>query len=309
MLSELATLIDRHCIGAHAPCELPRVRLSRVAATAARQEYLYEPRVYFVAQGAKRIWLGRQELRYDADTYLIVATDLPVAAQVLEGPCLGVSLTFDPLEVADLAKRMSPIARASRSPEPPSASVASLSDDLRDALVRLMRLLDRPERIPILGPLAEREVLYHLFTDETVGAIERLARPTSRFSSIGRVIDEIRRRYDEVIRVDDLARVAAMSPATLHRHFRAVTSMSPLQYQKRIRLHEARRILRSHDVAAASASYEVGYASPTQFSREYKRMFGRSPKDDAMANDDPPTTLDVRRRYRAGADGTNAASV
>jgi len=160
-------------------------------------------------------------------------------------------------------------------------AVNPLDDDLLDPLLRLLRLLDRPRDIPVLAPLIEREILYRLLCGPRGEMLRQLALPSSQLSQISRAINLIRERYDKSIRVDQLARTASMSATSFHRHFRAVTAMSPLQFQKRIRLQEARRRLLSQEVDAARVSFDVGYESASQFSREYRRMFGAPPGRDA----------------------------
>jgi len=148
-------------------------------------------------------------------------------------------------------------------------------------VLRLLRLLDQPQHVATLAPLVEREILYRLLLGSRGDMLRQLALPTSQLSQINRTIGFIRRRFDQPIRVAELADLASMSSPSFHRHFRAVTGMSPLQFQKRIRLQEARRRLLSEDVAAANVGMEVGYESPSQFSREYRRLFGAPPVRDA----------------------------
>ena len=280
-MSELAALLDRHCHRDFTETAIPRLILSRTRAATPLTAAMYHPLLCVVAQGRKRIVLGSEEFYYDPNTYLIASADLPVSGQVIEGPCLGVTLKLEAERLAELLREMPGVGGAARPVPAKAMAVNGLGSELREALVRLLRLLDRPEHIPVLAPLAEREVLYHLLLGPQGETLRQLARPASRLSQVGRAIELIRRRYDQTLRVEELARVAAMSAPSFHRHFRAVTAMSPLQFQKRIRLQEARRLLLSQDVDAARVSFDVGYESASQFSREYRRLFGEPPGRDA----------------------------
>ncbi len=240
---------------------------------------MYHPLLCVVAQGRKRIFLGEQEFHYDPNSYLIASLDLPVSGQVIEAPCLGATLALDQATLAALLMEMPP-ARGERA-SAQALAVDPLEDDLLDPLLRLLRLLDRPADIPVLAPLIEREILYRLLCGPRGGTLRQLALPSSQLSQISRAIHVLRQRYDQKIPVDELARTARMSVTSFHRHFRAVTAMSPLQFQKRIRLQEARRMLFSRDIDAARVSFDVGYESASQFSREYRRLFGTPPVRDA----------------------------
>ena len=237
------------------------------------------PLLCVVARGRKRIYLGHEEFRYDPNSYLVASIDLPVSGQVIEAPCLGVTLALDPATLAALLLEMPPSSGERATSK--AMAVNPLDDDLLDPLLRLLRLLDRPRDIPVLAPLFEREILYRLLCGPRGEMLRQLALPSSQLSEISRAINLIRERYDQSIRVDELARTASMSATSFHRHFRAVTAMSPLQFQKRIRLQEARRRLLSQEVDAARVSFDVGYESASQFSREYRRMFGAPPGRDA----------------------------
>ena len=275
---------------------MPRLMLSRTRAATPLTAVMYHPLFCVVASGRKRIVLGEEEFRYGPGTYLIASADLPVSGQVIEGPCLGMTLTLEPARLAELLREM-PSVEGGRPVPAKAMAVNALGPELMETLVRLLRLLDRPEHIPVLAPLAEREVLYHLLLGPQGETLRQLARPASRLSQIGRAIDVIKRRYDQTLRVEELARVAAMSAPSFHRHFRAVTAMSPLQFQKRIRLQEARRLLLSQDVDAARVSFDVGYESASQFSREYRRLFGE------------PPGRDVRRERRGTAGARSGVAV
>ncbi len=278
-MSELCALITRHCHGDITPTPVPRLILSRSSVTTELSAAMYYPLLCVVAQGRKRIFLGHEEFRYDPNSYLVASVDLPVSGQVIEAPCLGVTLALDPATLAALLLEMPPA--SSERTASKAMAVNPLEHDLLDPLVRLLRLLDQPGDIPVLAPLIEREILYRLLCGPRGAMLRQLALPSSQLSQVSRAIHVIRQRYAQQIRVDELARAAGMSATSLHRHFRAVTAMSPLQFHKRIRLQEARRLLLSQDVDAAHVSFDVGYESASQFSREYRRLFGAPPGRDA----------------------------
>jgi AraC-like DNA-binding protein len=238
------------------------------------------PLLCVLASGSKRLFLGRDEYRYDLDAYLIATADLPVRGQVVVAPCFALTLTIDPTVVADVLLALPSMHTAHATP-PRALAVSHLDADLADALTRLLLLLDHPADIPALAGLIEREIVYRLLCGTQGEMLRQLALPTSHHSQIGRAIGIIRARYDEKIRIEELARAAGMSVTSFHRHFRTVTAMSPLQFQKRIRLHEARRMLLSRDDDASHVSLDVGYESASQFNREYRRLFGNPPGRDA----------------------------
>ena len=281
-MSELRDLLARHCHREITPTAIPRLTLSRADAATPLTAVIYHPLFCVVAQGRKRVFLGDQEFYYDPATYLIASMDLPVTGQVIEGPCLGCTLALDPATLTALMLDLPPTAAGSHTATT-ALEVNALGSDLLDPLLRLLRLLDQPRDIPVLAPLIEREILYRLLCGPRGGTLRQLARPDSRLSQISRAIEAIRCRYDQPLRIGELARLTHMSATSFHRHFRAVTAMSPLQFQKQIRLQEARRMLRSQNVDAARVGFDVGYESASQFSREYRRLFGAPPRRDAAA--------------------------
>ena len=288
-MSELCALINRHCQRDMTTTAFPRLILSRARVTTELTAALYHPLLCVVAQGRKRICLGREEFLYDPNSYLIASLDLPVSGQVIEAPCLGATLAIDPATLAALVLEMPPAADERAAAK--ALAVHPLEADLLDPLLRLLRLLDRPGDLPVLAPLIEREILYRLLRGPRGETLRQMAVPSSQLSQIGRAINLIRRRYEQTIRVEELARTAGMSATSFHRHFRAATAMSPLQFQKRIRLQEARRRLLARKVDAARVGFDVGYESASQFSREYRRLFGAPPgRDTARARRMPTAT-------------------
>ena len=301
-MSELRELLARHCHAELTPTIVPGLTLTRSAVPTEPSSAIYYPLLCVIAQGRKRVFLGDEAFRYDPASYLVASADLPVSGQVIEAPYLGLTLALDPGRLAALMLDLPPAAAAAGGSGPSvtrAMAVNALGDDLLDPLVRLLRLLDQPGDVGVLAPLVEREILYRLLLGPRGAMLRQLALPASRLSQVRRSIELIRRRYDGPLRVTELAREAGMSAPSFHRHFRAVTNLSPLQFQKSVRLQEARRRLLSGDTDAARVGFDVGYESASQFSREYRRQFGAPPGRD---------TARVRRALvppRQGHSGTH----
>jgi len=244
---------------------------------------LIEPSIVMVAQGAKQLVIGEQSYRYDAQRFMVTALNLPGSSQVLEAssgqPCLGLVYKLDLHTIAELSTH-------SKLPAPPDtstqglAAIGSLTPALADPFRRLIALLDEPESLPVLAPLIEREIHYRLLLSDQSARLRQIASTGSQSFRIARALDWLRLHYAQPLRVDDLAAHVKMSASNLHLHFRQLTAMSPLQYQKWLRLNEARRLMLNEQLDAASAAFKVGYESPSQFSREYSRLFGAPPKRD-----------------------------
>jgi AraC-like DNA-binding protein len=241
---------------------------------------LASPTFALVAQGRKRLALGEQVFEYGAGDYVIVSVDLPVTGHFVEAskdaPCLGVGLELRPESIASLLLDAS---------EKPGGAVRGLTVDhapaeLVDAMVRLLRLVHQPDDAPVLAPLVQREILWRLLRSPQGAAVREIGLADSSLSHVARVIGWIRKHYTEPFRVEDLAAMAGMSTSAFHRHFRTVTELTPIQFQKKIRLHEARLRVVGLGEDVTSAGYAVGYDSPSQFSREYRREFGTPPSRD-----------------------------
>jgi AraC-like DNA-binding protein len=281
-IAELAHVIDRH---ARQPgivgTAMPRLSLIRAEQPSAPTPAVYEASLCLIAQGSKRVSIGGDSVLYDASRYLIVSLDLPLVGHVLEAspaaPYLCCKIDLDPAALAELV--IAEGAVASRS-DVPVLAVYPSDPDLIDATCRLVKLLDRPETIPTLAPLFEREIFYRLLTGPHGATLRHLATAGSHLNQVGRAIAAIRRRFDAQIRIDDLATESGMSPSSLHTHFKAITRMTPLEYQKQLRLQEARRLMLVGGASAGAAGFTVGYESPSQFSREYRRLFGAPPRQD-----------------------------
>jgi len=244
---------------------------------------VYQPCLCAVMQGSKMVLLGDESYVYDAETYLITSLHLPTVARVLdaspERPFLALTLAFD-------LEALSRLMADKNLPPPPAAAgeramaTAPMTLPLMTALERLVDLLGQPDDIPIMAPLLQREILYRLLQGDLGVRLRRMAALGSQGHRIARAIDWLRENYADPLQIETLSAEVGMSPSTFHQHFRAATAMSPLQYQKQLRLQEARRLMLTDDVDAATAGFRVGYGSPSQFSREYARQYGAPPMRD-----------------------------
>ena len=288
MRAELAALIERHtgCDGVHQTA-IPRLMFARASCSQPPVHSVFEPAFFVLAQGSKRVLLGDEVYLYDSNRYLIVAQNLPVSGQVIdaspEAPYLGLRLDFAVKDIAALALNMT----LGAAPSPHAAGslqrglcTGELSTSLLEPVLRLVRLLDTPEDVPALAPLICRELLYRLLTLPEGWRMAQMAIVDSHSQRIAQAIGMLTQRFDRPLRVEDLADQIHMSVSSLHQHFKAVTAMTPLQFQKQLRLQEARRIMLGEQVDAATAGHRVGYESQSQFNREYSRFFGAPPVRD-----------------------------
>jgi AraC-like DNA-binding protein len=240
-----------------------------------------------VAQGSKRLALGDRVYEYGAGDYLVSSLDLPVTGQFIDAdadhPALGMGLVLDPASVAELLLQAGSAApREGRGNPPSSMLVGKAPARVVDAATRLLRLLDSPRDIPVIAPLIKREILWWLIESEHGAAVRQLGLADSNLSHIARATRWIRQHYARAFKVEDVAAFAGMSASAFYRHFQAATAMSPIQFQKQIRLQEARLLLAANPGDVAGVGYRVGYDSPSQFSREYRRQFGAPPSEDAI---------------------------
>lgn len=286
-LPELRALVERHAGAGVTPTAIPGVVVARTDVAGPQDESTTGTILAVVAQGTKRLSVGGTVHDYGPGEYLVASVDLPVTGQFLdaspEHPALGFGLSLRPEVVAELmltasAADFSRPARGESSP--PAIAVGVSSARLLDAATRMLRLLDHPRDIPVLAPLIEREILWLVMTGEQGATVRQLGLADSSLSRVRHVVHWMRERYAEPVRVDQLAQRARMSPSAFHRAFHAVTAMSPIQYQKNIRLQEARLRLLQRPGDVASTAFAVGYESASQFSREYRRQFGASPSED-----------------------------
>jgi AraC-like DNA-binding protein len=231
-----------------------------------------------IAQGAKTLALGDRVYEYRAGQYLIASVDLPVTGHYTEHPALGFGLTLRPAAIAELLLQApaGDVPRAGGG-APSALAVIDAPAEIIDAAVRMLRLLDRPSDIPVLAPLIKREMLWRLITGEQGAAVRQLGLADSSLAHIARAVRWVRDNYRESFRVEDVARMSGMSVSAFYRNFQAVTAMSPIQFQKQIRLQQARLLLATHPNDVTAISHRVGYDSPSQFSREYRRQFGAPP--------------------------------
>jgi len=244
---------------------------------------MYEPSVCLVAQGAKRVILGEDTYVYDACHYLITAVHLPTVVQIIEAskekPYLGLRLKLDQREISQLMVDSNlPPPRPQQSSRGMATGEVTLP--LLTAFQRLIDLLAEQQDIPIIAPIIQREIIYRLLIGDQGGRLRQIASTGSQSHQIARAIDWLKGNYTQPLRVDDLAKQVNMSTSTFHHHFRTLTAMSPLQYQKWLRLNEARRLMLIEPLDATTAAFQVGYESASQFSREYSRLFGMSPLRD-----------------------------
>jgi len=283
-IEELIRLIDRHASDEGVqPTDAPGMNLIRISRPGMTMPDIYEPSLCLVARGAKEVLFGGQIVRYAAPQYLVITVNLPVIAYVTDAssdePYLAVLLEIDPRKHFDLMGRC----RAAGSSENkiyPGLMVGAPDSGLTEAIMRLVRLLDTPEDIPYLAPLAMSEICYRLLSGEHGAAIARLIAPGSSMQRIAQAIQTIKENFAKPLRVEALAEMVHMSPSAFYLHFKRITALSPLQYQKRLRLLEARRLILATMDSISGAAMQVGYESISQFSREYSRMFGLSPSAD-----------------------------
>jgi AraC-like DNA-binding protein len=256
-------------------------RLTRPAESALA---LYQPALCFVVQGGKQVLVGEEVLRYDPGHYLLFTVDLPVIFRVEEAseerPYFGMRLDLDPSLVASVMMEAGAETRKGHA-SIKAIGVNTIDADLLDAVVRLVRLIDKPGEQKILVPLIKREIVYRLWAGGEGARLGHLvASSGGETRRISRAIGRLREYYHEPLKIEELARELGMSVSGFHHHFKSVTSMSPLQFQKQIRLQEARRLMLGEDLDAASAGHRVGYEDPAYFSRDYKRLFGAPPQRD-----------------------------
>ena len=256
---------------------VPRVAMVCAEACA---DQVYQPMLHFVVQGSKTLSIGDRVLNYEAGTYFVVSVDVPATGQIYPGgpglPYLAISLTLDPAVIASL------LVDKLEADEPNKVCFVSVPapSEMMDAWLRMMRLVDRPHEVAMLAPMIEREILFRALQGPLGGLLREIARPDGRLPRIRRAIHWIRDHYTEPFRVEQLAAMADMSVPAFYRHFKAITAMAPIQYQKRLRLLRARWLLLFEPRDAASIAFSVGYESASQFSREYARLFGMPPARD-----------------------------
>ena len=288
----------RHANSPYCATAIPRVVLASMSEPTSGMATVYEPVTCLILQGSKQVTIGDQVLRYDSASYFIASLDLPATSHVIDAcpdkPYVSAALTLDRAVLADLIATMpeGSVGAGAAGYDGPGFAVSGMTAELLDAWAGLLALLDRPDDIAMLAPLREREILYRLLQGPLGGQLRAIAQDDGRMPQVRRAIAWMRSHYEEAVRTAALAEIAGMSVASFHRHFKAATAMSPLQYQKTLRLHAARRLLAS-GAEASRAAYSVGYESASQFSREYSRTFGLPPSRDAERLRGLPMTTGV----------------
>ena len=280
---ELASIVERYAQAEGVTTTAwPALSFFRADSPSDRSCALYEPCLGLLLQGNKHILLGEERFEQENGHYLISSIDVPVSAQVMQAsrqkPCLCLTLRLDPVRIGEWLSEV-------KLPKPATATARGLalspvSAEVLDPLLRLARLLDSPRDLSLLAPLIERELIYRLLTGEQGARLAQIAAAGSQGQQIARAIQWLKQHYNKPLRIGDLANMVNMSASSLHHHFREITAMSPLQYQKLLRLHEARRLLLTEGCDVATAAHRVGYESPSQFSREYSRQHGAPPLRD-----------------------------
>lgn len=289
---ELTAIVERYAQAEGlTPTAWSALSFFRADSPSDRSCAMYEPCLGLLLQGNKHILLGDERFEQENGHYLINSIDVPVSAQVMRAsphePCLCITLRLDPVRIGEWLSEV-------KLPKPATATARGLalspvSTDILDPLLRLARLLDSPRDLPLLAPLIERELIYRLLIGEQGARLAQIATAGGQGQQIARAIQWLKQHYNKPLRIGDLANMVNMSASSLHHHFREITAMSPLQYQKLLRLHEARRMLLTEGCDVATAAHRVGYESPSQFSREYSRQHGAPPLRDVN-----------RLRYAAG---------
>ncbi|MBD1871255.1 AraC family transcriptional regulator [Leptolyngbya sp. FACHB-671] len=241
------------------------------------------PSFCVIAQGSKEVLLGSDRYQYDPMNYLLGTVELPIASRILEAtqekPYLGLRLDLDPTFVGSVMVEAG-YPSVQRGTSVKAIDVSPLNADLLDAVVRLVRLIDSPNEAHVLAPLIKREIIYRLLMGEQGNRLRQIAVLGGYTHHIARAVDRLRKDFNQPLRIENVARELGMSVSGFHHHFKLVTAMSPLQFQKQLRLQEARRLMLGQNLDATTAAHQVGYDDPSHFNREYKRHFGAPPMRD-----------------------------
>ncbi len=285
--TQLAHTLEHHTQGlSDCGTDIASLGLFRREAPAAPNLCLVEPCIVLVSRGVKRLIVGSEGHVYDPQRFLLTSLGIPANSEVIEAsidqPCVGLTFKLDLRLLAELIAQSGLSPNVARSPAS-SVGVGTITPALLEPLVRLVGLLDEPTARPVLAPLIEREIHYRLLLSEPSARLWQIASVGSQSHRIARAIDWLKLNYRQPLRIDALAALVQMSGSSLHHHFRQLTAISPLQYQKWLRLNEARRLMLNDGADAASAAFDVGYESPSQFSRDYRRLFGAPPRRDVSA--------------------------
>ena len=282
LTAAISAALDAHGITNGAlPTAVPGLRLMRAFDRVPPRQMIYKPSLCIVAQGAKQMLAGNTMVTYGEMQSLVITVEAPVLGTILdasaERPFVGANLELDPEIILDVLTRLGDLAERRGKPEL-GWLVADMNAQISGAIIRLVELSDRPEAVGILQPAIMREIAYWLLTGPAGRNVARMVLPEGRSIRVAKAIHHLRSNFDGTISIAELADIAGMSPSTFHAHFKALTSMSPLQYQKHLRLLDARRRMVNEGENAGAAAHSVGYESVSHFSREYARMFGSPPR-------------------------------
>jgi AraC-like DNA-binding protein len=284
---ELTALIARHTKGkgnGFHKTNIDKLEFTRESVVSNSLHAVNEPVLSIVVQGKKEALLGEENYRYGVAQYLVISVDLPLIGFVIEAtpdkPYLGFKLTLDPVQLYEIIMAQTRVSLSKTENSVRGLFVSNADTSLIDCAIRLTKLIDTPRDIPFLAPMIIREIYYRLLVGEQGESVRQIAMPGSNMQRVAKAIALLKAGFAKPIRVEQLARQVNMSTSSFYHHFKQVTSMSPLQYQKQLRLLEARRLMLAENYDAANAAYEVGYQSPSQFSREYSQRFGAPPIQD-----------------------------
>ncbi|MDW6018963.1 AraC family transcriptional regulator [Vibrio plantisponsor] len=265
---------------------IPGLRLSRWEAPTPPTSYTHNASICLIAQGKKQVLLGGDSFIYDANHFLISSVNLPITANIMEAskekPYLGLILELDLQEISQLIVD-SDYSGTQNKEAQKGIAVGTLSQPLLDAFVRLLSLMDEPESIKVLAPVIKREIFYRLLMSEQGSRLNQIVTDGSHSHQISKAIEWLKNNFVKPLSVGELAAYSGMSKSAFYTHFRSMTSMTPLQFQKKLRLSEARRLMLTENLDAMATTFKVGYESPSQFSREYSRLFGSPPSKDIKA--------------------------
>ena len=285
--SELIRFVERWTKDTNGPYQtaVEGLRLSRFTEQTQPTFYIQETAVCFVLQGRKTVMLGRGEYVYDAGSCLVASVELPVTGSISnatgEKPYLGVVLNVNPKDLAALIIDTGRQPSRSDKTSLQALSITKITPALADALLRLLKLLDRPSEITVMAPMIRREINFRLLQTEQFDLLSQAVVGDGKLGRVSHAISWLKENLTSTLRIEELAAQVHMSPSSLHHHFKEVTSLSPVQFQKRLRLQKARQLFLTDRTSAEKIAYLVGYDSPSQFNREYARLFGEPPKRDA----------------------------
>ncbi|KOP68306.1 AraC family transcriptional regulator [Bacillus sp. FJAT-18019] len=281
---ELTKIIEIHTgLDGTQMTDIPSLFFSRYSYHSGPNYGVHKPSLCIVVQGMKEVLLSQERFRYGPADYLVKSVNLPITGQVTEAssevPYLALKLEFTPTEILEVLREFE-MGIEKKENTKRGMYVSRIEPSLLDSVTRLARLLETPKDIKVLAPLIRKEIIYRVLQGEHGGMLKQIAIEGSSTNQISDVIRHIMNNYEKSFKIEELTEIANMSVSSLHRHFKEVTAMSPIQFQKQLRLQEARSLLLSESEDAADIAFRVGYESPSQFSREYSRMFGLPPKED-----------------------------